>query len=261
MKIFKTTLSILFTLTLTIVITPIFLFDSFLIKGESMYPTLHDGQRVIVNKLLMGARIYKDFDFSKPTLSSFRLPGFRKPVPGDMVVFNYPYPDSSGKIHFRINHVFAKRCIGTPGDTIAIHNGYYKNSSAPEKILGDEHRQRMLYRRPDFVLKRDSSLAFYTLSPPGEHTWTIKDFGPMYIPSAGDSIELTQKNIFLYGKLIEYETSSMPMTEISPFYGKYVFKENYYFLAGDNVFNSNDSRYIGLIPEDFIIGIITCRIP
>ena len=35
------------------------------------------------------------------------------------------------------------------------------------------------------------------------------------------------------------------------------FAHDYYFMAGDNVMNSNDSRYWGLVPEEFIIGVAT----
>ena len=37
---------------------------------------------------------------------------------------------------------------------------------------------------------------------------------------------------------------------------QYVFRHDWYFFAGDNVLDSKDSRYIGLVPDDFIIGIV-----
>ena len=40
-------------------------------------------------------------------------------------------------------------------------------------------------------------------------------------------------------------------------YGEYVFRENYYFFGGDNVIDSKDSRYIGPVPEEYIVGIAT----
>ena len=55
----------------------VFVCDSFVVRGFSMEPALHDGERVYVNKLKAGARIYTDLDFESPHLSSFRLPGFR----------------------------------------------------------------------------------------------------------------------------------------------------------------------------------------
>jgi signal peptidase I len=37
----------------------------------------------------------------------------------------------------------------------------------------------------------------------------------------------------------------------------YEFKTDWYFFAGDNVLNSRDSRYFGLVPEEYIIGIVS----
>ena len=38
---------------------------------------------------------------------------------------------------------------------------------------------------------------------------------------------------------------------------EYQFKKDYYFAAGDNVVNSQDSRYWGLLPEQYIVGVAT----
>ena len=98
--------------------------DRFVIKGESMEPTLHTGEGVWVNKLLMGARIYTKFDFEdSPELHCFRMPGLRKLRVGDVAVFNYPYGRGGDTIAFKINYVYCKRCWGTPGDTVRIVDG------------------------------------------------------------------------------------------------------------------------------------------
>ena len=67
-------------------------------------------------------------------------------------------------------------------------------------------------------------------------------------------MRLTENNIFLYGRLIEYESGDMPDADSV---SCHTFRSNYCFLAGDNVLNSMDSRYIGLIPEDYIVGIVS----
>lgn len=56
-----------------------FVADQFIIPTWSMAPTLVPGDRVVVNKLLMGARIYTDFDFQKggQELKSVRMKGLR----------------------------------------------------------------------------------------------------------------------------------------------------------------------------------------
>lgn len=35
---------------------------------------------------------------------------------------------------------------------------------------------------------------------------------------------------------------------------EYKFRENYYFVSGDNMENSKDSRYWGMLPESYIVG-------
>ena len=72
------------------VVLPVFVCDQFRIGGESMCPTLETGDHILVNKLLMGARIYTKYDFSGPDMECFRMPGFRNIRPGDVAVFNYP---------------------------------------------------------------------------------------------------------------------------------------------------------------------------
>ena len=54
-------------------VLPVFVCDQFRIGGVSMEPTLHTGDHILVNKLLMGARIYKKYDFSGPDMESFRM--------------------------------------------------------------------------------------------------------------------------------------------------------------------------------------------
>jgi len=92
------------------------------------------------------------------------------------------------------------------------------------------------------------------------HRWTIKDLGPLYIPKAHDKLQISVRNIELYRKIIVYETGKPVEVkqEVVLLGGKpisnYVFKLNYYFMAGDWVMDSQDSRYWGFLPEDHIIG-------
>ena len=81
-----------------------------------------------------------------------------------------------------------------------------------------------------------------------------------YIPAAGATIALTPENFKLYRKQIMYETHAVIRSEDSLVYindsirHEYRFRSNWYFVAGDKVMDSQDSRYIGLIPEAYIIG-------
>ena len=225
-----------------------------------MEPEFHTGEKVWVNKLKMGPRIYTDYDFSKPTLSSFRLPGFSRLKAGDIVIVNYPYARSEDTITFRINYVYLKRCYGAPGDTVRIENGRYVNPVAGGGI-GNTAYQNILAETPDSLLVRDG-VAMKALKVNEDLRWTIRDFGPMYIPRKGDTIKIDRENYRLWRRLVQFETGISPTERDGTVWlagepmETYTFTSDWYFLGGDNVLNSKDSRYIGLFPESYIIGIV-----
>ena len=132
----------------------IFVCDQFVVPSESMSPTLIAGDRILANKLVAGARIYKKIEFGKDIpLRSFRMPGLREVRPNDVVIFNAPRGYDRGRIEFRINYVYTKRCIGAPGDSISIREGYFHNNrhTAP---IGNLDQQRRLNRTPDSLIPR-----------------------------------------------------------------------------------------------------------
>lgn len=233
----------------------IFFFDSFTVKGDSMEPTFHNGQRIYVNKLLMGARIYRNYDFSSTKLSSFRMPGLRKLSVGDIVIFNYPFVCSKDTIGFKINYVYAKRCLGAPGDSVRIKDGFYRDEEG--RIVGESEYQYRLHNIPDSSLMKVKG-CYYAMNG-----WNVKCFGPIYVPGKGDKVTIGETDFLWYRKLIKYETGFMPAIDSQgqvsldgKILKEYTFKGNWYFLGGDNVLNSRDSRYFGLVPEEYIVGIV-----
>lgn len=83
-----------------------FFFEAFQIASGSMTHTLLTGDFLFVNKALYGAQI--------PGTRA-RLPGFRQPARGDVIVFAFPRDP---------NQDYVKRVIGTPGDTVAMRHGH-----------------------------------------------------------------------------------------------------------------------------------------
>ena len=91
--------------------------------------------------------------------------------------------------------------------------------------------------------------------------WNRDNYGPLRVPKKGETIQLTAENIMLYRDLIEnYEHNDKVEVNGSTVIinGKpatqYTFKQDYYFMMGDNRNNSADSRYWGFVPEDHIVG-------
>ena len=104
----------------------VYIVDQFVIPTSLMEPTLITGDRVVVNKLIVGAHIYDNFDFREGVpMKSHRAWGLRKIKHNDIVVFNYPINGKDGGIGFKLNYVYGKRCIGIPGDSVYVEDVFF----------------------------------------------------------------------------------------------------------------------------------------
>jgi signal peptidase I len=244
--------SIIFAVTLRI-----FLLASFVIPTYSMSPTLIPGDFIFVNKMIPGPRIFKSWDFLKQggDFSMRRLKGYRKIRRNEVIVFNYPYSNHH-RLELDFNVFYAKRCIAIPGDTFLIDNGIYRVKNLSD-TLGHYDNQKQVSETPPENFRSNVFNCF----PYSKHyKWNIKDFGPLYIPGENDTVAIDTINICLYQKLIEYETQqSVYIRDRQVIINnkpadRYIFQQNYYFMAGDHARDSRDSRYWGLLPEDHIVG-------
>lgn len=239
----------------------VFCFTSFKIPSDSMEPGLIPGDYVAVNKLLYGARLFSVFDaIDRKEVEILRLPGISEIKRNDVVVFNFPYSSRWDSIGFDVMKYYVKRCVALPGDTFEIEKAQYRVRGI-DTPMGNESNQKELYRR--LASDRESlPLKSILKGYPYDSIigWSIEKFGPLYVPQEGDEIEMNRTNWILYRTLIEWEQKQKLVVREGRFFlgenelKSYRFRKNYYFMAGDKVINSQDSRYWGLLPEEYMVG-------
>lgn len=238
----------------------VFVYASFTIPSESMEPAIRPGDVVVVDKVSTGARLFDIIAAAQgEKVAIRRMPGWRKFGRGDVLVFNFVHRRSWDTIAMNVKTYYIKRCIAGAGDTVGISRFRYivNGDTLPCAALPEAVERRY---PDDSIARAERRRGYMADLSDSIDNWTIRDYGPLVVPAKGMTLPIDTVTFRRYRQIIERETGlALERRQGSVWLGydtiqSYTFSENYYFMAGDNITESMDSRYWGLVPEDFIVG-------
>ncbi len=209
-----------------------FLFEPFRIPSDSMMPTLHDGDFILVNKFSYGLRV--------PVLNR-KILDLGTPERGDVVVFRFPRNPS-------INYI--KRVVGLPGDRVKVVGDriYVNDEPLPETGLGR-------YSDGCYINMRLNEVQT------GEHRHQVLSCLTPY--SLVTNVQLPGCNRRIGRSYSCVEETDLPESGSVYDHGdqdEVVVPDGNYLMIGDNRDNSDDGRYWGpdgrwgFVPEENLVG-------
>lgn len=251
----------LLSLAAVVILLRLFVFDLYRVPSNSMEHTLVSGDYIIVSKLTYGPRVVKVWKLFIEKRFDYRwYKGLDRVRKGDVVVFNVPqYFTLSSEAPNMFGIPYVKRCFSLSGDSVVIKDKEYtiKKDSVHQNVVKTVRKKT----RKEYLASLNNDIPKKTDLYPHDSTlnWTADNYGPLFIPCKGKTIQLSAKIANHYKDILMYEGYKTSIRGDSVFLNNiyttnYTFTENYYFMLGDNFYRSQDSRYWGFVPQKNIIG-------
>lgn len=203
-----------------------YLFSIYYIPSDSMSPTLNPGDYVLVSKYPYNLRSPEYYPLTAVPFPFFAADGFSSVQQDDILVFDMPMVPA--ELHPAQKEDYIKRCMGLPGDTVAVNKDRYFLKRKGQKNTSQ--------------VSKDSSAVVLTIPEKGKWIQLSDSIGPFW-----ESIVLRDDNTFTRDQSGNILINGKPRKE-------YQVKQNYYFVQGDNTRFSSDSHSWGLVPKSYLIG-------
>jgi signal peptidase I len=215
-----------------------FLFEAFSIPSSSMYPTLHIGDHLFVNKAAMG--LYWPF-------SAKRAIEWNQPDRGDVIVFVYRFPGD----HLD-GEDFIKRVVAVEGDLVRLENDRLILNNVPVQTEVVERKLCDMFNSRDYdetpsgqcpcVVQRETI---------GDESWTSQHL----LPGCGGRDELNGTWPLEFAPRARYMGArSGGLGEPNPDWPNVRVPAGHVFVMGDNRDASEDGRFWGFVPYERIKG-------
>jgi len=233
-------------ITFFVTVLKLFFIETIIVSSVFMEGTVSKGDYLFINKSAYKINTPEKIPFLNKKFFSKNIYKVSKPQRGDLIYIKMDQPN-----FYNLKNLLS-RCVGLPGDTMM--------TTDKKLVINGEnmHLSRKLeYSRNYSIPFGVEEKEFYFRNK----GWNQDNFGPIIVPKKGYKIKLSVKNIEFYKDLIlDDNKNNLVRIKNNHIYlngnetNYYKIKNNYYFVLGDNREFAIDSRYIGFIKEDAIIG-------